>query len=98
MKNGFWVVKEIGGHGIGKVFHDDPWVPSFGKKGKGDELIPWICLTIEPMINQTAAPIKEFPIAGSTIKYYETEDKTLSAQYEHTVLVTDTGHQVLTLL
>jgi methionyl aminopeptidase len=97
-KRGYWVVKEIGGHGIGKVFHDDPWVPSYGKKGKGTPLIPWICLTVEPMINQTSAPIREFSIEGSTIKYYETGDKTLSAQYEHTVLVTDTGHQVLTML
>jgi len=97
-KRGYWVVKEIGGHGIGRIFHDDPWVPSYGKKGKGDELIPWICLTVEPMLNQTSAPIKEFPIEGSSIKYYETSDKTLSAQYEHTVLVTDTGHQILTLL
>jgi len=97
-KRGYWVVKEIGGHGIGRTFHDDPWVPSFGKKGKGDELPPWVCITVEPMINQTAAPIKEFSIANSSIKYYETGDKTLSAQYEHTVLVTDEGHQVLTQL
>jgi methionyl aminopeptidase len=97
-KRGYWVVREIGGHGIGKVFHDDPWVPSFGKKGKGEELPPWICLTVEPMINQTAAPIKEFSIPNSSIKYYETGDKTLSAQYEHTVLVTDVGHQILTLI
>jgi methionyl aminopeptidase len=97
-KRGYWVVKEIGGHGIGRVFHDDPWVPSFGKKGKGEELIPWICLTVEPMINQTAAPIREISIPNSTIKYYETGDKTLSAQYEHTVLVTDSGHQILTLI
>lgn len=96
-KKGYWVVREIGGHGIGKVFHDDPWVPSYGKKGKGEVLPPWICLTVEPMINQTSAPIKEFSIPNSSIKYYETADKTLSAQYEHTVLVTDTGHQILTL-
>jgi methionyl aminopeptidase len=96
-KRGYWVVKEIGGHGIGKVFHDDPWVPSYGKKGKGEELIPWICLTVEPMVNQTSAPIKEFSIPNSSIKYYETGDKTLSAQYEHTLLVTDSGHQILTL-
>lgn len=96
-KQGFWVVREIGGHGIGKVFHDDPWVPSYGKKGKGDRLIPWICLTVEPMINETSAPIKEFSIANSSIKFYETGDGTLSAQYEHTVLVTDVGHQILTL-
>jgi methionyl aminopeptidase len=96
-KNGYWIVKEIGGHGIGRTFHDDPWVPSYGKKGKGSKLVPWTCLTVEPMINETAAPIAEFSIPNSTILYYETGDKTLSAQYEHTVLVTDTGHQILTL-
>jgi methionyl aminopeptidase len=96
-KNGYWVVKEIGGHGIGKVFHDDPWVPSYGKKGRGEKLKPWICLTVEPMVNETSAPIKEFPIPNSEHKYYETGDGTLSAQYEHTILVTDIGHQILTL-
>jgi methionyl aminopeptidase len=96
-KRGYWVVREIGGHGIGKIFHDDPWVPSFGKKGRGDELIPWVAITVEPMINKTSAPIKEFSIPNSSIKYYETGDKTLSAQWEHTVLVTDSGHQILTL-
>lgn len=96
-KNGYWVVKEIGGHGIGRTFHDDPWVPSHGKKGKGIKIPPWICLTVEPMVNETSAAIKEFDIPGSTVKYYETSDKTLTAQYEHTILVTDTGHQILTL-
>ena len=95
-KQGYWVVKEIGGHGIGRTFHDDPWIPSYGKKGKGDALPPWVCITVEPMINETSAPIEEFPIPGSSIKYYETGDKTLSAQYEHTLLVTDSGHQILT--
>jgi methionyl aminopeptidase len=95
-RQGFWVVREIGGHGIGKIFHDDPWIPSFGKKGKGEKLKPWICITVEPMLNETSAPIKEFPIPGSKHKYYETGDKTLSAQYEHTILVTDSGHQILT--
>jgi methionyl aminopeptidase len=97
-KKGYWVVKEIGGHGIGKVFHDEPWVPSYGKKGKGIKLLPWICITVEPMINETSAAMVEFDIPNSAIKYYETGDKTLSAQYEHTVLVTDTGHQILTLI
>lgn len=96
-KRGYWTVKEIGGHGIGRTFHDDPWVPSYGKKGKGTALPPWICLTVEPMINESSAPIKEFSIPDSSIKYYETGDRTLSAQYEHTVLITDTGHQILTL-
>lgn len=96
-RKGYHVVREIGGHGIGRVFHDDPWVPSYGKKGKGEVLRPWSCLTVEPMINETAAPIKEMPIPNSAIKWYVTGDNTLSAQYEHTVLITDKGHQVLTL-
>jgi len=94
---GYHVVKEIGGHGIGREFHEEPFIPSFGKKGRGDKLIPWGTITVEPMINETAAATKEFSIPGSTIKYYETADKTLSAQFEHTVLITDTGYQVLTL-
>jgi len=97
-RNGLWVVKEIGGHGIGKIFHDEPWIPSYGKKGKGEKLKPWICLTVEPMINETSAPMREIPISGSSHFEYMTGDGSLSAQYEHTVLVTDAGHQILTQL
>ena len=96
-RKGFHVVHEIGGHGIGREFHEEPFVPSFGKKGRGEKLLPWGTITVEPMINETAVPLKEFSIPGSTIKYYETGDKTLSAQFEHTVLITDTGYQILTL-
>lgn len=97
MKKGFFVVRDIGGHGIGRTFHDDPFVPAYGKKGRGPVLKPWCCITVEPMVNETDAAIIELPIAGSTIKYYETADKSLSAQYEHTVLITDNGPQILTL-
>src|SRR5690606_17506989 len=76
-KKGYYPVKEIGGHGIGKSFHGDPFVPSYGKKGRGDILIPWCCITVEPMINETSVPYIEFDIPGSTIKYYETGDKSL---------------------
>ena len=96
-RKGFFPVKEIGGHGIGKHFHTDPFVPSVGKKGKGLPLIPNTCITVEPMINETSAPIKEFSISNSEIKYYETSDKTLSAQFEHTVLITEDGCEILTL-
>jgi methionyl aminopeptidase len=96
-RKGYSTVKEIGGHGIGKIFHDDPFVPSFGKKGKGDPLIPWHCITVEPMINEGSAAIKEFDIKGSSHKYYETADGKRSAQFEHTILVTDTGYEILTL-
>lgn len=97
-KQGYTTVKEIGGHGIGKKFHDEPFVPSYGKKGRGVRLKPWCCITVEPMINETAAAIVERSIPGSTVKFYETGDKTLSAQFEHTVLITDKGHEVLTLI
>ncbi len=96
-RKGYTTVKEIGGHGIGRTFHDEPFVPSFGKKGKGSKLIPWRCLTVEPMINETSVPLKEFDIPNSSIKWYSTGDNTLSAQFEHTVLITDTGYDILTL-
>lgn len=96
-RKGYTTVKEIGGHGIGKKFHDEPFVPSFGKKGKGDPLIPWRCITVEPMINESNKEIEEVDIPNSTIKWYQTSDRSLSAQFEHTVLVTDTGYEVLTV-
>ena len=96
-RKGYTTVKEIGGHGVGRIFHDEPFVPSFGKKGKGDRLVPFHCITVEPMVNQGSEEIKEINIAGSTIKYYRTADRKLSAQFEHTVLVTDIGFEILTL-
>lgn len=96
-RKGYTTVKEIGGHGIGRIFHDEPFVPSFGKKGKGDVLVPWHCITVEPMVNQGKEEFTEVSISGSSIKYYETVDGLLSAQFEHTVLITDTGYEVLTL-
>jgi methionyl aminopeptidase len=96
-KRGYYVVREIGGHGIHRVFHDEPWVPSFGKKGRGEKLLPWICLTVEPMINETEAPIREVDIPGSDHKEYFTGDGSLTAQFEHTILVTDVGHEILTI-
>lgn len=96
-RKGYTTVKEIGGHGIGRTFHDEPFVPSFGKKGKEDPLVPWHCITVEPMVNEGVSTIKEFDVPGSTIKYYETSDRKLSAQFEHTVLVTDKGYEILTL-
>jgi methionyl aminopeptidase len=96
-KQGYHVVRDIGGHGIGKIFHDDPFVPSYGKKGRGAKLMPWCCITVEPMINETDAELEEVSIPGSEIKYYLTGDRTLSAQFEHTILITDTGYEIMTL-
>ncbi|MDZ4083961.1 MAG: type I methionyl aminopeptidase [Bdellovibrionales bacterium] len=96
-KNGFYVVEEIGGHGIGRIFHEDPFVPSFGKKGRGDRLLPGGTITVEPMVNETDAEMIEYPIANSSIQWYITADKSLSAQFEHTVLITETGPEILTV-
>lgn len=96
-RRGYFVVEEIGGHGIGRTFHMDPFVPSIGKKGHGEWLVPWTCITVEPMVNAGTSKIVELAIPGSSIKYYETVDKSWSAQFEHTVLITDTGYEVLTL-
>lgn len=96
-KYGYHAVREIGGHGIGKKFHEDPFVPSYGKKGRGDKLLPWGTITVEPMVNQTASEMIEVSIPGSTVKYYKTGDGCLSAQFEHTVLITDKSYEILTL-
>jgi methionyl aminopeptidase len=96
-RNGCSTVKEIGGHGIGRVFHTDPFIPSFGKKGKGEKLVPFCCFTVEPMVNLGTDQIEEFPIPGSSHHYYKTKDKKLSAQFEHTILLTDKGYEILTV-
>ena len=92
-KNGFSVVREFCGHGIGKVFHEEPQELHYGKPGTLERLEAGMIFTIEPMINAGARHIKEMQ-DGWTIK---TKDKKLSAQWEHTILVTETGYEVLTL-
>jgi methionyl aminopeptidase len=96
-RSGYYAVQDIGGHGIGRVFHEDPFVPSYGKKGRGAKLLPGGTITVEPMINQTSEEIVEYDIPRSTIKWYTTVDKSLSAQFEHTVLITDKGYEILTV-
>ena len=93
---GFHTVKAIGGHGIGDQFHKDPFVPAFGRKGKGELLIENTCLTVEPMVNETSEDFIEFKIPNSSICYYRTVDGTLSAQFEHTILVKKNGYEILT--
>ena len=95
-RKGFYAVREIGGHGIGRVFHEDPFVPSFGKKGKGAKLLKWGTITVEPMVNETNAAIREFDIPGSDITVFTTSDGSWSAQYEHTILITDGSALILT--
>ena len=92
--HGFSVVREFCGHGIGKVFHEEPQVLHYGRPGTLEELKPGMVFTIEPMINAGRREIKEFGNDGWTIV---TKDHSLSAQWEHTVLVTETGYEVMTL-
>ncbi len=92
---GFSVVREFCGHGIGRVFHEEPQVLHYGKPGTLEELKTGMTFTIEPMINAGRKEIKEGPEKdGWSIV---TKDHSLSAQWEHTVLVTETGYEVLTL-
>ena len=90
---GFSVVREFCGHGIGKVFHEEPQVLHYGRPGTLAQLSPGMIFTVEPMINAGRREIREMG-DGWTIK---TRDRSLSAQWEHTVLVTETGFEVLTV-
>jgi methionyl aminopeptidase len=91
---GFSIVREFCGHGIGQRFHEEPQVLHYGKPGTLEELKTGMIFTIEPMINAGKRDIKEALNDGWTIV---TKDRSLSAQWEHTVLVTETGYEVLTL-
>ncbi len=93
-KHNFSVVREYCGHGIGREFHEEPQVLHYGKPGNGIELVPGMTFTIEPMINAGRREVKLMPDNWTVV----TRDHSLSAQWEHTILVTDDGHEVLTLL
>jgi methionyl aminopeptidase len=87
------VVREYCGHGIGREFHEDPQVLHYGQPGTGLELVPGMSFTIEPMVNAGKRQVKLLPDGWTVV----TKDHSLSAQWEHTVLVTEDGHEVLTL-
>jgi len=88
------VVREYCGHGIGQNFHEEPQVLHYGEKNTGIILEPGMIFTIEPMINIGKRQIKVLPDGWTVI----TKDRSLSAQWEHTILVTEDGHEVLTQL
>ena len=92
-KNRFSIVREYCGHGIGQVFHEDPQVLHYGKAGTGMELKEGMTLTVEPMVNAGKPQVKLLPDGWTVV----TKDHSLSAQWEHTVLVTADGFEVLTL-
>lgn len=87
------IVREYCGHGIGKVFHEDPQVLHYGKPATGMQLEPGMTFTIEPMVNIGKRHTKLLGDQWTVV----TKDRSLSAQWEHTILVTDAGHEVLTL-
>jgi methionine aminopeptidase type I len=89
---GFTVVREYCGHGIGRIYHEDPQVLHYGKPGTGLELRAGMTFTIEPMINAGKRDVKLLPDGWTVV----TRDHSLSAQWEHTVLVTVDGFEVLT--
>ncbi|HIC45272.1 MAG TPA: type I methionyl aminopeptidase [Methylophaga aminisulfidivorans] len=92
-KENFSVVREYCGHGIGQVFHEDPQVLHYGTPGTGLELKPGMTFTIEPMINAGKRHVRQLPDGWTVV----TKDRSLSAQWEHTILVTDNGYEILTL-
>ena len=91
--NRYSVVREFCGHGIGKNFHEDPHVMHFGKAGRGEVLEAGMIITIEPMLNLGKRHMKVLKDGWTAV----TKDRSLSAQWEHTILITPTGHDVLTL-
>ncbi|NEN92704.1 MAG: type I methionyl aminopeptidase [Okeania sp. SIO3H1] len=91
--NGFSVVREMVGHGVGRQFHTEPQIPHYGQRGRGLKLRPGMVFTVEPMLNEGTHNIKTLADRWTVI----TKDKKLSAQFEHTVAVTEEGVEILTL-
>jgi len=91
--HGFSVVREFCGHGIGRKFHEEPQVLHYGRPGTGLRLEPGMTFTVEPMINAGSADIRQLADGWTIV----TKDHSLSAQWEHTILVTETGHEVMTV-
>jgi methionyl aminopeptidase len=91
-KENFSVVREYCGHGIGEVFHEEPQVLHYGTPGTGMELKQGMTFTIEPMINAGKRHVRQLPDGWTVV----TKDRSLSAQWEHTILVTEDGFEVLT--
>jgi methionyl aminopeptidase len=87
------VVREYCGHGIGRGFHEEPQVLHYGKAGTGVELVPGMTFTIEPMVNAGKRHVKVLGDQWTVV----TKDHSLSAQWEHTIAVTEDGYEILTL-
>ncbi len=92
-KDKFSIVREYCGHGIGLIFHEEPQVLHYGQPGTREEIVEGMCFTIEPMLNAGKAQTRLLPDNWTVV----TRDKKLSAQWEHTLLVTASGYEILTL-
>jgi len=92
-KHGYSVVREFCGHGIGRKFHEEPQVLHYGKPGTLEKLMPGMMFTVEPMINAGRREIRELADGWTIV----TKDHSLSAQWEHTILVTESGYEIMTL-
>ncbi len=92
--HGFSVVKEFQGHGIGKAMHEDPGIPNYGKAGRGIRLEPGMTLAIEPMVIQGKSNILQLEDGWTIV----TEDGSMSAHYENTILITEKEPEILTIL
>ncbi len=92
LKRGFCVIQHLAGHGVGYAVHEDPYVPNYGERGQGDEIVPGMVLAIEPMFGLGASGIK-LQKDGYT---YSTIDGSIAVQYEHTVAITEKGPVILT--
>ncbi|MDE1966526.1 MAG: type I methionyl aminopeptidase [Patescibacteria group bacterium] len=90
--HGYGVVEELSGHGVGYKVHEDPFVPNFGEPGKGEKLVPGMVLAIEPMFNLGGKEVELDP-DGYT---FRTADGSPSAHFEHTVVITKSGAEILT--
>lgn len=91
---GFSIVRDFVGHGIGRNLHEDPQIPNYGKKGRGIELKSGMIFAIEPMVNQGDYKVKILPDGWTVV----TEDGKLSAHFEHSVVITDNGPDILSKL
>ena len=91
--NGFSIVRDMVGHGVGREFHMEPQIPHYGKRGSGLKLRPGMVFTVEPMLSEGTHNLKFLPDGWTVV----TKDKKLSAQFEHTVAVTKEGVEILTV-
>ncbi|HXO16765.1 MAG TPA: type I methionyl aminopeptidase, partial [Candidatus Dormibacteraeota bacterium] len=92
-RHGYGVVRELVGHGVGRVMHEEPHVPNYGEAGTGMKLRPGLVLAIEPMITEGGASIRILEDGWTVV----TADGKLAAHFEHTIAVTDDGPRILTL-